>query len=84
MDSDGLKSNQSRLIIPRGEKTVFVGGRMVRVHTPRSRTVVLPNGQVVKVSVDDSGRVTQVEDHQSLSAIARPRTIEVRPTLTGS
>jgi hypothetical protein len=61
----------------RGEATVFVGGRRVTVHKPGEKVLHLPNGQVVKVTTDDSGCATQVEEDESLHAIARPRPIRL-------
>ena len=79
MDGDGVRAHKDRLIVPRGEKTIFAGGRKVLVHTPRSRTVLLPTGEFVKVWVDDSGRVSQIEDmSDQLHAVVRPKTIDIR------
>lgn len=41
----------------------------------------LPNGKRVRVTVDDSGTVTQVEHDDRLDAIVRPATvtIQIRP-----
>lgn len=63
---------------PRGERTVFAGGRRVVVHTPGERVLHLPNGQTVKVTVDDSGHATQIEEDDALHAIARPATHVVK------
>jgi hypothetical protein len=45
---------------------------------PKERTVTLPTGERVKVTVDDSGTVTQVEHNDTLDAIVRPQTIRVK------
>jgi gamma-glutamyl:cysteine ligase YbdK (ATP-grasp superfamily) len=57
----------------RGEKTIHAGGRAVTVHTPGERVLHLPNGTVVRVSVDDSGTATQIEEDDALHAVVRPR-----------
>lgn len=59
----------------RGDKLVHAGGRAIRVRTAGERVLYLPNGQKVKVSVDDSGTATQVEEDEKLHAIVRPQTI---------
>lgn len=45
------------------------------------RTVTLPNGKRAKVTVDDSGTVTQIETDDRLDGIARPKTVtlQIRP-----
>lgn len=62
---------------PRGEKMIHAGGRAMRVRTRGERTLHLPNGSVVKVSVDDSGVATQIEENDALHAIARVKSIRV-------
>lgn len=47
-------------------------------HRARGRTVTLPDGRRAKVTVDDSGTVTQVETDDALDAVVRPRTVTVR------
>lgn len=59
----------------RRQKMVHAGGRGMQVHTPGERVLYLPNGVAVKVSVDDSGIATQVEDDEALHAIVRPHPI---------
>lgn len=82
MDSDGLNANTDRLIIPRGEKLVMAGGRVMRLHTSRTKTVVLGSGEVVKVTIDDTGRVSNIVDVEGRKhAIARPQTIDIRSTI---
>lgn len=44
----------------------------------RERLVTLANGERVKVTVDDSGHVTQIEHDDTLDAIVRPDTIHVK------
>lgn len=48
--------------------------------------MTLANGERVRVSVDDSGTVTQVEHDHTLDAIVRPKTItlKVRRLMEGS
>jgi hypothetical protein len=38
---------------------------------------VLPDGRRVRVSVDDSGTVTQIEENDALHARVRPKTAKV-------
>lgn len=68
---------------PRREMTVFAGDKVVTVHGPGERVLHLPNGRTVKVTVDDSGVATQVEEDDRLHAVVRPQTlvkkIGVRP-----
>jgi hypothetical protein len=49
----------------------------MRVKTAGERIIHLPNGQTVRVSVDDSGVATQVEEDDCLHAVVRPRTISL-------
>lgn len=44
----------------------------------QERIVTLGNGERVRVSVDDSGTVTQIEHTDRLDAIVRPATITMR------
>lgn len=62
----------------RGEKFIMANGHAARVHTPGERILYLPNGAHVKVSVDDSGIATQVEEDEALHAIVRPQTIRAK------
>ena len=48
----------------------------MRTHGPGEKVLLLPNGQTVKVSVDDSGVATQIEEDEHLHAIVRPRPIK--------
>lgn len=56
-----------------------------RRHVARERIVILPSGERVRVSVDDSATVTQIEHDHTLDAVVRPRTItlKVRRTQEG-
>lgn len=47
-------------------------------HRPQKRTVTLPNGQRAKVTVDDSGTVTQIEYGERLDAVVRPDVIRLK------
>lgn len=62
---------------PRGETTIFVGGRRIVVHTPGEQAFRLSNGVTVKCTTDDSGHATQIEEDDALHAIARPDTASV-------
>lgn len=63
---------------PRGEKTIWAGARRVKVHTPGERSLILPNGHKVKITVDDSGKATHIEEDEALHAIARPDAIALK------
>jgi hypothetical protein len=78
---DYIAAAMSAFKAKRGEKTISAGGRTIRTHTPGERILHLPNGQHVKVSVDDSGVATQVEDDEALHAIVRPQPIRYRLTV---
>ena len=47
-------------------------------HRRRVRTVTLRDGRRAKVTVDDSGTVTQIETDDQLHGIVTPQTITVR------
>lgn len=70
-----IRAAVDKFAVPRTEKTVYAGGRAVTVHGPNERVLHLPNGTTVKVSVDDSGIATQVEEEERLHAIVRPKTV---------
>jgi hypothetical protein len=53
----------------------------MRVHTPGERVLYLPNGVCVKVTTDDSGVATQVEEDEALHAVVRPHSINLREQL---
>jgi hypothetical protein len=59
----------------RGDKLIHAGGRAVRVHTSGERVLHLPNGVQVKVTTDDSGVATQIEEGEALHAVVRPHPI---------
>jgi hypothetical protein len=65
----------------RGEKTIFAGDRRVSVRTAGERVIYLPNGVAVKVTTDDSGIATQIEEDEALHAIVRPHTIRRKLTV---
>lgn len=73
MNTDELiRYAMSQFKAERREKFIHAGGRGRRVHGPGERVLYLPNGTHVKVSVDDSGHATQVEEPEKLHGIARP------------
>lgn len=78
---DIIRHAVHRFVAQRGTKTIFAGDRKVEVHTAGERILHLPNGAVVKVTTDDSGRATQIEENDALHAIARPRSIRIRRTV---
>ena len=49
-------------------------------HRAKVRTVTLPNGDRAKVTVDESGHVTQIERAERLDAIVRPDVIRIKVT----
>lgn len=49
-----------------------------RRYVEREHIRVLPNGERVKVHVDDSGTVTHIHHDHTLDAIVRPKTIRVK------
>lgn len=53
-------------------------GVALLTHHATSKTVTLPNGKRAKVTIDDSGTVTQVECGDRLDAIVRPRTVRIQ------
>ncbi len=57
-------------------KGVTLLGPRKYVATDEIRT--LPNGERVRVTVDDSGTVTHVEHNHTLDAIVRPKTVTIR------
>ncbi len=63
----------------RGRKFVHAGGRGMTVHVPGERVLYLPNGDTIRVSTDDSGIATQVEETDRLHAVVRPHTIRITP-----
>lgn len=76
---DLIRAAVHKFTAPRGERFISVGGgRVVRVHTAGERILHLPNGEVVRVAVDDSGVATHVETGEALHAIARPHPIRMR------
>lgn len=66
----------------RRERFIHAGGQGRRVHGPGERVLYLPHGGHVRVSVDDSGVATQVEEDENLHAIVRPAPIRM-PTALG-
>lgn len=68
-----IKRAVHKFAAPRGEKLISAGGRTMRVHAPGERVLHLPNGNVVKVTVDDSGVATQIEEDGALHAVVRPK-----------
>lgn len=47
-------------------------------HHRKERIVTLPSGERVRISVDDSGTVTQIEHDDTLDAVVRPKTTIVK------
>lgn len=47
-------------------------------HRRRERIVTLKTGERVRVSVDDSGTVTQVEHNDTLDAVVRPPSVVIQ------
>lgn len=72
---DYIRAAQAAFRAERGERLIHAGGRAMRVRTAGEKVIHLPNGQTVKVTTDDSGVATQVEEDDRLHAIVRPHTI---------
>ena len=51
---------------------------------PKQRTVTLKDGRRAKVTVDDSGTVTQIETDEQLDAVVRPKAVTVRIPMRGA
>jgi hypothetical protein len=56
-------------------KSMLVGGKVARIHQDTEKRLVLPNGAVVRVSVDASNHATQIEENDRLHAVARPDSV---------
>jgi hypothetical protein len=80
---DLIRAAMTKFRAERGDKLIHAGGKAMRVRTPGERILYLPNGAHVKVSVDDSGIATQVEEDEALHAIVRPHTIHKKITPGG-
>ena len=72
-----VSEQSSQFRAPRGTKMIHAGGRAMHVRTPGERVLHLPNGSTVKVSTDDSGVSTQVEENEALHAVVRPKSIRL-------
>lgn len=70
-----IKKAIEKASVERSEKTIFAGNKRITVHGENEKILYLPNGECVKVSVDDSGVVTQVEEDNHLHAVVRPNTL---------
>jgi len=80
---DYIQAAMSQFRARRGDKMIHAGGRAMRIRTSGERVLHLPNGQHVKVTTDDSGVATQIEEDDALHAVVRPKpiTLRVRPEL---
>jgi len=75
-DSEALvEASLINLRARRGERFIHAGRHGMRVRTPGERVLYLPNGTAIRVSTDDSGIATQVEEYERLHAVVRPHTI---------
>lgn len=59
-------------------KLMLAGGKVSRVRQDTEQRIVLPNGHVVRVSVDASGQATHIEENDRLHAVARPSAIRLQ------
>ncbi len=75
-----IRADPDLFKVRRGERTIFAGGRRMTVRLPAVAALHLPDGSKVRVSVDDSGCATQIEEPDHLHAIARPRPIGLKLT----
>lgn len=51
---------------------------------PTERTTTLRDGQRARVTVDDSGTVTQIETAEQLHGIVTPKTVRLKVRRTGA
>lgn len=58
-------------------KSMLVGGKVAHIHQDTEKRLVLPNGQVVRVSVDASNHATHIEENDRLHAVARPESVRL-------
>lgn len=56
----------------RREQFIHVGGRGMVVHQMGERSLLLPNGSMVKINTCDADSTTQVEENEHLHAVVRP------------
>lgn len=70
-----IKKAIEKASVERSEKTIFAGDKRITVHGKNEKILYLPNGKSVKVSIDDSGVVTQIEENNHLHAVVRPTTL---------
>lgn len=75
---DLIRAAMSKFRARRGEKLIHAGGKSMRVRTAGENVLWLPNGSHVKVTTDESGITTQVEEDEKLHAIVRPHTIHTK------
>lgn len=77
-DSEALiQASLRNLRARRRERFVYVAGKGMRTHMPGEQTIYLPDGHSIKVTTDDSGIATQVEETDRLHAVVRPHTIRI-------
>lgn len=50
----------------------------VRKYKPEVKTLLLPNGEKVKVTISDTRTVKQIEHNDSLDAVVRPKTLTLK------
>lgn len=74
---DMVTAHLTKLRARRGRKTLFTQAGRTEVRTPGEQTIWLPNGQPVKVTTDDSGVATQVEEDERQHAVVRPHAIQL-------
>lgn len=79
IDSNALvEASLRHLRARRGERFIHAGGRAMRTRTAGEQILYLPNGKTIRVSTDDSGVATQVEENDRLHAVARPLPIRLK------
>lgn len=69
-----IKRSIDKFCATRRETIVSTGSKTMIVHKPGEKVLHLPNGTMVKITVDDSGVATQIEEEEHLHAIVRPHT----------
>lgn len=70
-----IQSAIAAMRAPRGRSFIHAAGRGMQVRTPGEKIHELCPGVRVRVSTDDSGVATQVEENDKLHAILRPKPI---------
>jgi hypothetical protein len=61
------------------DKNIWLPHAMyVRKYKPEVKTLFLPNGEKVKVTISETRTVKQIEHNDSLDAVVRPKTVALK------